>query len=340
MANELVTKSFHAQALAFPSRVDQMLAEVQTVEGRKQLLDQAAVMQQYAKRIKAGIEVEKPIAIGTLKLKAGLGELLPAKPPAERGQGRGGKKSSGATPLDLDGNTLAAYRKLAKHRERIDDYAKSCDDVPTQGGFLSTLTAEQRAKKDREREAKRKAAAKQIAKAATIEQALQAAKFTTICIDPPWDWSDEGDKSQLGRGNTVYGGMTIDQLLAMPIGDYADSDAHLYLWITNRSLPKGFQLLTKWGFRYVTCLTWCKPSFGMGNYFRGASEQILFGVRGQLSLNRKDVGTWFEAPRGPDGHSSKPTAFYELVESCSPGPYLDVFSRRERDGWTCWGGQL
>jgi N6-adenosine-specific RNA methylase IME4 len=165
-------------------------------------------------------------------------------------------------------------------------------------------------------------------------------KFATIVIDPPWDWGDEGDVDQLGRARPGYATMSLEKLLEFPIPKLSDTDCHLYLWITNRSLPKGFALLERWGFRYVTCLTWCKPSFGMGNYFRGSTEQVLFAVRGSQGLKRKDCGTWFQAPRGPDGHSSKPDEFYTIVESCSPGPFLDVFSRRQRNGWTAWGAEV
>ena len=125
--------------------------------------------------------------------------------------------------------------------------------------------------------------------------------------------------------------------IELPVDKLADDDCHIYLWITNRSLPKGFALLEKWGFRYITTLTWCKPSFGMGNYFRGSTEHVLFGVRGSQPLKRKNVGTWFSAPRGPLGHSSKPVEFYDLVESCSPGPSLEMFARGNRDGWVSWG---
>jgi N6-adenosine-specific RNA methylase IME4 len=143
--------------------------------------------------------------------------------------------------------------------------------------------------------------------------------------------------NQLGRAKPDYATMSIEELSELPVDKLTDKDCHLYLWITNRSLPKGFELLEKWGFRYITCLTWCKPSIGMGNYFRGSSEQILFGVKGSQLLLRKDVGTWFAAPRGEGGHSSKPKQAYELIESCSPGPYLDMFSRTERKGWVSWG---
>lgn len=143
-------------------------------------------------------------------------------------------------------------------------------------------------------------------------------RFATIVVDPPWDFGDEGDIDQFGRGRPDYATLSIDQLQKLPVGERATRDAHIYLWITNRSLPKGFALLNAWGFPYVTALTWTKPSIGMGNYFRGSTEHVVFGVRGSLGLLRKDVGTWFAAPR-PGGHSSKPPQFYALVESRSPG---------------------
>ena len=156
-------------------------------------------------------------------------------------------------------------------------------------------------------------------------------------IDPPWDWGDEGDINQLGRAKPDYATMSFEELKKLPIDKLTKKDSHIYLWITNRSLPKGFELLKEWGFRYITCLTWCKPSIGMGNYYRGSTEQILFGVKGSLGLKRKDVGTWFVANRPSRQHSAKPDEFYKLVESCSPGLYLDYFGRKERRGWQIWG---
>lgn len=192
--------------------------------------------------------------------------------------------------------------------------------------------------KEAKREAERQANRDKIqATEAALPLAKLDAQFPTIVIDPPWDWHDEGDQDQLGRARPDYHTMGIEQLLELPVGDLSMPDAHLYLWITNRSLPKGFALLERWGFRYITCLTWVKPSFGMGNYFRGQTEQVLFGVKGSLPIKRKDVGTVLQAPRGPGGHSSKPVAFLELVESCSPGPYLEMFSRSARPDWTTWG---
>lgn len=194
-----------------------------------------------------------------------------------------------------------------------------------------------RAERESGRERQRHENAAKVATVSDPRELLKVGRFSTIVIDPPWDLGDEGDINQMGRAKQNYRSMPIDEVLALPVDVLSDSDCHLYLWITNRSLPKGFRLLEAWGFRYVTCLTWAKPSFGMGNYFRGQTEHLLFGLKGSLQLKRKDVGTIFHAPRGDGGHSSKPVEFYELVESCSPEPYLEMFSRQDRSGWTAWG---
>ena len=208
-------------------------------------------------------------------------------------------------------------------------------------GDVSISTAYQqirRIEKEEKREARREENRAKVSEAQAPEDIIKSeAKFATIVIDPPWDWGDEGDQDQMGRARPDYATMSKEQLMALPVGTLADDDCHLYMWITNRSLPKGFDLIQAWGFRYITAITWAKPSFGMGNYFRGQTEQILFAVKGSQPLKRKDVGTLFTAPRGPNGHSSKPVEFYDLVESCSPGPFLEMFSRHNREGWTAWG---
>lgn len=229
-----------------------------------------------------------------------------------------------------------------------------------------------RDRRDERRAALREANAEMVKGTPT----LPVGTFATIVIDPPWDWGDEGDDDQFGRGRPTYKTMPFDEILALPVGELAAENAHLYLWITNRSLPKGFALVEQWGFRYITCLTWCKVASGMvyrcrtcykdsdlpevqscircggavqqfvtpanpgmGNYFRGSSEQVLFGVKGSLPLLERNLGTWFAAPRGA-GHSSKPAAFYGMVEKASPGPWLDLFARQSRPGWQAWGAEL
>jgi len=168
---------------------------------------------------------------------------------------------------------------------------------------------------------------------------VQGQRYRTIVIDPPWDASDEGDVDQMGRTQPDYHTIPLAEIAALPVADVAMPEgSHLYLWITNRSLPKGFTLLESWGFRYVTMLTWCKPTLGVGNYFRNNTEHVLFGIRGSLPLLYQDAGTWFEAKRqGP--HSTKPEEFYAMVRRLSPGPRLEMFARGEREGFATWGAE-
>jgi N6-adenosine-specific RNA methylase IME4 len=203
--------------------------------------------------------------------------------------------------------------------------AKSVDDA-----IKKNIYQERENKREQER-------VENSAKLQKLNNPLEAQGiFQTIVIDPPWDWGDEGDVNQLGRAKPDYATMPIEEIEKLPIAKIADKNCHLYLWVTNRSLPKAFRLLDIWGFRYITCLTWVKPHYGMGNYFRGSTEQILFGVRGSQPLKRHDVGTHFNAPRGKE-HSSKPDEFYRLIESCSYAPYIDIFGRKKKESWVIWG---
>ena len=192
--------------------------------------------------------------------------------------------------------------------------------------------AKKRATARRKRDQKLAENKEKVAAASPLEE-LEGV-YSTIVVDPPWDWHDEGDANLFGRASPCYGTMTRAELLELPVSRLAADDAHLYLWITNRSLPKGPELIERWGFRYITPITWCKPSYGMGNYYRGQTEHLL------LALKRKDVGTWFSAPRGPDGHSSKPDEAYALIRSCSPGPRINLFAKREREGFVSWGAEV
>lgn len=232
---------------------------------------------------------------------------------------------------------VSRFETLAKNPEVVAQAkaeARQNDDIVSRSLVLNMVKEQKRAEKEAAREEARLENAEKVE---ALSSPLEAqGLFQTIVIDPPWDWGDEGDVNQFGRAKPDYHTMPIEDIEKLPVAKIADDNCHLYLWVTNRSLPKAFRLIEAWGFRYITCLTWVKPYFGMGNYFRGSTEQILFAVKGSQPLKRKDVGTHFEAPRG-NGHSAKPDEFYSLVESCSYGPYIDIFGRKERDGWSVWG---
>jgi len=168
-------------------------------------------------------------------------------------------------------------------------------------------------------------------------------KFHTIVIDPPWRYDNTASR---GAAEDHYETLPIDELADFTVGErpvsqLAEANAHLYLWVPSVHLAEGdaAALARRWGFEPKCVLTWVKPQVGIGNWFRSASEHILFCVRGDLYLTVQEaVGTWFLASRGK--HSEKPDEFYALVERVSPGPWLDLFARRRRDGWECWGDEV
>ena len=176
--------------------------------------------------------------------------------------------------------------------------------------------------------------------------------YTTGIADPPWE---ERGGGKVKRGaDRHYPLMSVKDICALPVARLFDANAHLYLWVTNNFLPAGFEVMAAWGFRYVTCITWGKVSdgkiqTGLGQYFRGASEQFLFGVRGSLPYrvhppNAPNAGkraqgrTLVLEPRGK--HSAKPERFRRIVETVSPGPYVELFARTQAPGWDAWGNEV
>jgi N6-adenosine-specific RNA methylase IME4 len=165
--------------------------------------------------------------------------------------------------------------------------------------------------------------------------------YRTIVADPPWRYDIARivttGKQRRAEAMAHYSTLYPTEVAMLPVGDLAANDAHLYLWVTNPMLPQAFDVLPCWGFRYVTTLTWVKTgTLGMGFHFRGDTEHVLFGVRGDLPIPpEKRERNVFTAARC--GHSVKPGAFFDLVERVSPGPYVELFARQPRLGWDSWG---
>ena len=159
-------------------------------------------------------------------------------------------------------------------------------------------------------------------------------KYRTIVVDPPWSYKERVGR---GRAENHYGTMSHADLMALPVGSWAEVNAHLYLWTTNAFMVEAHELAKAWGFTQKTILTWVKPQIGMGRYYRNNTEHCLFAVKGMLHVLRADMPTAFTAVRRR--HSAKPEAFFDMVQSMSPGPYLDVFSRQQRLGWDTWGNE-
>jgi N6-adenosine-specific RNA methylase IME4 len=177
-------------------------------------------------------------------------------------------------------------------------------------------------------------------------------RFNTILIDPPWFEQGAG-KSKRGA-DRHYPLLKTRDIVPTILGSgmfRPAATSHLYLWATNNFLQEAMQVLDELGFRYLTCLTWAKPHAGLGQYFRGQTEHLLFGVRGHgIGLrrqwtSRRDLPTLLHVdhPRDARGraiHSAKPEEFYNLIEAASPPSRLEMFARRRRPGWAAWGNEI
>lgn len=173
-------------------------------------------------------------------------------------------------------------------------------------------------------------------------------KFHTVLADPPWRFTNRtGKMAPEHRRLSRYETMELEEIMALPVGQATSEPAHLYLWVPNALLPDGLAVMKAWGFSYKSNIVWHKvrkdggsDGRGVGFYFRNVTELVLFGVRGKnartLKPGRTQVNLVGTRKRE---HSRKPDEMYDLIEACSPGPFLEMFARGTRPGWTAWGNQ-
>lgn len=165
----------------------------------------------------------------------------------------------------------------------------------------------------------------------------RGARLSTVYADPPWEYSN---KASRGAAANHYQTLSIDEICDEPVRDLVTANAHLHLWTTNGFLRESFYVLDSWGFTFKSCLVWVKPQMGMGNYWRVSHEFLMLGVRGSLPFAERTARSWVMAPRSK--HSRKPWQVRQIIESVSPGPYLELYGREEvpNSQWTVHGNQV
>jgi N6-adenosine-specific RNA methylase IME4 len=187
-----------------------------------------------------------------------------------------------------------------------------------------------------------------ISASQALLQRFAGKSFSCVLADPPWQFQNRTGKiapehKRLSR----YSTMSLTEIVEFPVKEIIRPTAHLYLWVPNALLLEGLKVMQAWGFTYKTNLVWQKvrkdggpDGRGVGFYFRNTTELILFGVRGKnartLSPGRRQVNVIRTQKRE---HSRKPDEIYSIIESCSSGPYLELFARGARPGWNTWGDQ-
>ena len=181
-----------------------------------------------------------------------------------------------------------------------------------------------------------------------LAKSLRGNRFHTVLADPPWRFINRtGKMAPEHKRLARYQTMTTEEICALPVVDLVHDPAHLYLWVPNALLPEGIAVMAAWGFSYKSNIVWHKvrkdggsDGRGVGFYFRNVTELLLFGVRGKnartLAPGRRQVNMMESRKRE---HSRKPDEQYAIIEACSKGPYLELFARGTRPGWTYWGNQ-
>lgn len=177
---------------------------------------------------------------------------------------------------------------------------------------------------------------------------LGLGRFGTILADPPWRFTNRtGKMAPEHKRLSRYSTMTLEEIKELPVAQLALPKSHLYLWIPNALVLEGLEVMRRWGFTYKTNIVWYKirkdggpDGRGVGFYFRNVTELVLFGVRGNLRTyapGRRQTNIITTRKRE---HSRKPDELYDIIESCSPGPYLELFARHHQDNWAQWGDAM
>lgn len=176
-------------------------------------------------------------------------------------------------------------------------------------------------------------------------------KYQIIYADPPWKyyvWSEDKKQAQ-GRATAHYQTMKVDDICKLKVGDIADKDCKLFLWVTPPRLKEGLQVMEAWGFEYKTiAFTWVKtnkknfaPFFGIGHWTASNAELVLAGLKkgGLLKRKSKSVSQVVLFPRGK--HSEKPYVVRDkIVELLGDVPRVELFAREAPSGWDVWGNEV
>lgn len=164
--------------------------------------------------------------------------------------------------------------------------------------------------------------------------------YDLIVVDPPWPVKKIVRKVRPNQKSELdYVTMPLEDIKALPVGSIAADNSVLFLWTTHAFLERSFEVMKAWGFKYQRCLTWDKANGVCFFGFHHRTEFCLFGYRGKIEMypRRKAIPTVFSGKSAR--HSAKPDEFYGLVEPLGERR-IDVFARREREGWTVWGNEV
>lgn len=308
------------------------LLKADTPSSAADVADVAEAARTYAKRVGAALPVINKATAIKLRAERKAGELL-----AEINPNSSAKRESNGTSLSDMGITKtqsSRWQRAAKVPEpAFEKYLADGDALDRE------ITSSGVAKLANVYAPKNSAATPERTDGICTdlsELVASGQKFGTIYADPPWRYNNQGTRA--ATDNHYDGDMSIEELCKMPIGELAADKCHLHLWTTNAFLFECPKLFEAWGFEFKSTFVWVKPSFGIGNYWRNSHEIMLLAIKGgQTALSRSEK-SWTQCKRGM--HSAKPEIVRHSIEKLSPGPFLELFGRSPRTGWTVFGNQI
>lgn len=307
------------------------IAEARDVDEVKDIRDKAEAVRQYAKQAGLGLEMINDAAEIKLRAERRAGEMLAVM--EKNDGGRPTKTGNSVLPvleptleeMGVSKMESSRWQRMAELPEA--DFERHVSETRDAGKELSTASV-------------LRLAAQQDTPDATETPAFPTGKFRCLVIDPPWPVEKIVRVERPLQNQTLdYPIMQIEEIAALPVRDLFDpAGCHVYLWVTHKFMPAGLELFSRWNVQYQCLMTWVKPT-GMTPFsWMYNTEHVLFGHAGSLKLEKLGLKLAFDAP--VVGHSVKPDIFYDRVLLASPGPRLEMFARRDREGFKVWGNEI
>jgi len=169
--------------------------------------------------------------------------------------------------------------------------------------------------------------------------------YSVLYIDPPWSYKNKKTGGSMVSGSaSKYPTLSLYEIKNLPIQAICEKNCVLFLWATVPLLPDALEVMKAWGFKYKTTIFWRKiMSLGMGFWFRGQVEILLFGIKGKVKAFRLQEANFIQCKS--EKHSKKPEIFRELIEravhqTMENPRFIELFATKRTEGWECWGKEI
>ena len=310
-------------------KAKQELALATNIDEIKEIRDKAEALRFYCKQAGESLEMQNNCAEIKIRAERRAGELLPDTIKEGNPQLSDDMTVVKLKDIGISRNQSSKYQQIATIPE--DKFEEHIAAVKESNGELTSISTLRLAKQIQHKEHNEN----------LLKIELPTGKYRTIIIDPPWEVQMIERDDRPNQTKFDYPTMLTEQIIELPIKDLCnESGSHIYLWTTQKYLPIAFEILDHWNIKYICTMVWHKSGgFQPFNLPQYNCEFVLFGRTGNLDfLTTKDFPCCFNGER--QGHSIKPDRFYEIVQRVSPGPRLDMFARKQRDGFTVWGNEV